>query len=425
MGDHEEHPVVPIAPMAPLVPKAVLYDWAQPAAENLATSILVPQIQGESFQITNNMLHLLQNTGLFSGSQVKDPQQHLKIFRSICKSQRQPNITPEAIKLLLFPFSVIGAAQTCQAIREQVPPPNKTAQQIDDILSFKQRPMESLHETWESFKGMLVICPHHGIPNLMSAPWHSNLMLGQRFYIRLSDNVKNIVDASAGGAFLSKTWREGQGLLDKMIQNSGWITKNAPITPVVHSVPLDPSNSMAENMATLLSQMSILTKRVQESGQKQQVHIVDTTNGGLSTSCISQPIGNQWPTGHDHQHYPEDMNYMSNYGGQRQGGQNWGQQNQQYRPAQSQFNSGNMGELDESMKLTEVTAQPAQEEGNIQIETEKEAEIVQKPVVDVAADKYQSQIIGKKRPSAPFPQRLAKYQKEEQYKKFLEMLKQI
>ncbi|XP_070010283.1 uncharacterized protein [Nicotiana sylvestris] len=34
-------------------------------------------------------------------------------------------------------------------------------------------------------------------------------------------------------------------------------------------------------------------------------------------------------------------------------------------------------------------------------------------------------MIGKKRPPAPFPQRLAKYQKEEQYKKFLEMLKQI
>ncbi|XP_019251357.1 PREDICTED: uncharacterized protein LOC109230299 [Nicotiana attenuata] len=31
----------------------------------------------------------------------------------------------------------------------------------------------------------------------------------------------------------------------------------------------------------------------------------------------------------------------------------------------------------------------------------------------------------KKRPTTPFPQRLAKYQKEEQYKKFLEILKQI
>ncbi|XP_070020561.1 uncharacterized protein [Nicotiana sylvestris] len=82
-------------------------------------------------------------------------------------------------------------------------------------------------------------------------------------------------------------------------------------------------------------------------------------------------------------------------------------------------------ELDESTKLTEVPVQPAQEENSIQNATEKEDETVQEPVVDVAADKDQSQLIGKKRPLAPFPQRLAKYQKEEQYKKFLEMLKQI
>ncbi|XP_070003177.1 uncharacterized protein [Nicotiana sylvestris] len=82
-------------------------------------------------------------------------------------------------------------------------------------------------------------------------------------------------------------------------------------------------------------------------------------------------------------------------------------------------------ELDESTKLTEVIVQPAQEENNIQIETEKEAETAQELVVEVVADKDQSQMIGKKRHPAPFPQRLAKYQKKEQYKKFLEMLKQI
>nr|XP_016514543.1 PREDICTED: uncharacterized protein LOC107831301 [Nicotiana tabacum] len=259
-----------VTEVAPLVPEGALYDWAQPTTNNLATAIVVPAIQAESFHITNNMLHLLQNKGLFSGTQLEDPQQYLKNFLSICKTQRQPNVTPEAIRLLLFPFSVTGAAQ--------FHPPNKTAQQIDEIMSFKQKPMETLHETWGRFKGMLVMCPHHSIPEQM---------LGQRFYMGLLDGLKNIVDASAGGAFLSKTWSEGQSLLDKMAQNSGWTSRNAPITPVVHSVPLDPSNTMAENMATLLTQMSILTKK---------------------------------------------------------GNQNWGQQTQQqYRPPQPQYNAGNMG----------------------------------------------------------------------------------
>ncbi|XP_070022508.1 uncharacterized protein [Nicotiana sylvestris] len=349
-----------------------------------------------------------------------------------------------------------------------------------------------------------------------------------------------------------------------MTQNSGWTTRNAPITPVVHSVPLDPSNTLAENMATLMTQMSILTKKVEESRQKQQVHIVDTTNGGLCTSCISQSIGSQWNAESDHHHNLENMNYVSNYGGQIQSGQNLGQQNQSYKPVQPQHNNGNMGamqpynnvapyqrpqgynnqnqhqgyhppqqqhgarqedvfarleammqqvigsnakmgerldahesaiknievqmgqisislnnrphgtlpadtqvnpkdqglkqlmavslrngrdldleqerdresrqaetlvpvpiDLDDSAKLIEMTVHPTQEETNTQIEVEKEVETAQEPVVEVVSDKEKTQIIGKKRPPAPFPQRLAKYQKEEQYKKFLEILKQI
>uniref|UniRef100_A0A1U7XR66 Uncharacterized protein LOC104236678 n=1 Tax=Nicotiana sylvestris TaxID=4096 RepID=A0A1U7XR66_NICSY len=82
-------------------------------------------------------------------------------------------------------------------------------------------------------------------------------------------------------------------------------------------------------------------------------------------------------------------------------------------------------ELDDSTRLTDVTIQPAQEEKNTQQETEKVAEAVEGPVVEIVAEKEKSQEIGKKRPPAPFPQRLAKLQKDEQYKKFFEMLKQI
>ncbi|XP_070026413.1 uncharacterized protein [Nicotiana sylvestris] len=82
-------------------------------------------------------------------------------------------------------------------------------------------------------------------------------------------------------------------------------------------------------------------------------------------------------------------------------------------------------ELDESTILTEVTVQPAQEEKNIQQETEKVAEPVEEPVVEIESYKEKYQVVGKKRPPAPFPQRLAKHQKEEQYKKFFEMFKQI
>jgi len=212
--------------VVPLVPETTLYDWAQPTADNLATTIAVPQIQVESFQITNNMLHLLQNKGLFSGH-IEDPQHHLKNFLSICLTQRQRNVTLDAIKLLWFPSlteeartwlnslpvnSITTWEELINQFLNKFYPPNKTAQQIDDILSYRQRPTESLQETWERFKGMLVKCPHHGIPDQM---------LGKIFYMGLADSLKANADASAGGAFLSKTFAECKILLDKMAQNSG------------------------------------------------------------------------------------------------------------------------------------------------------------------------------------------------------------
>nr|XP_009793605.1 PREDICTED: uncharacterized protein LOC104240459 [Nicotiana sylvestris] len=137
-------------------------------------------------------------------------------------------MTPEAIKLLLFPFSVTREALTwlnslpinsivtweelVKQFLNKFYPPNKTARQIDEILQYKQQPTETLQETWEIFKGML------------------------RFYMGLADNLKANVDASAGGAFLSKTFTECK----------------------------------AENMATLLTHMSIFTKKIDDMGTKQR-----------------------------------------------------------------------------------------------------------------------------------------------------------
>ncbi|XP_070035120.1 uncharacterized protein [Nicotiana tomentosiformis] len=58
-------------------------------------------------------------------------------------------------------------------------------------------------------------------------------------------------------------------------------------------------------------------------------------------------------------------------------------------------------------------------------EVAKEAEVSQEMTVEGVLEQDKTQITGRKRPPAPFPQRLAKYQKDEQYKKFMEMLKQI
>nr|XP_009604472.1 uncharacterized protein LOC104099244 [Nicotiana tomentosiformis] len=82
-------------------------------------------------------------------------------------------------------------------------------------------------------------------------------------------------------------------------------------------------------------------------------------------------------------------------------------------------------EVDESIELTKVRVQPAQEEINKEKEVMEETDKVQEKALEKVPEQNLTQAIGKKRAPAPFPQRLAKYQKDEQYKKFIEMLKQI
>ncbi|XP_019238119.1 PREDICTED: uncharacterized protein LOC109218220 [Nicotiana attenuata] len=213
--------------MAHLVLEAAQYDWAQPTADNLATAI---------------------NKGLFSGSYVEDPQRHLKNFLSICAMQRQHNMTPEAIRLLLFPFS---------------------------------KPTETLHETWERFKGLLVTCPHHGIPEQM---------LGQRFYMGLAHTLKANVDVSVGGAFFTKTFRESKILLNKMAQNSRWTTRNAPITPVVHSVALGPANSMGQMVPYQRQQGYNQQNQPQAYQQPPQQQIVRHKDGFAKLEGMMQQV---------------------------------------------------------------------------------------------------------------------------------------
>ncbi|XP_070009525.1 uncharacterized protein [Nicotiana sylvestris] len=337
MGDHEENPAVPI------VPEAALYDWAQLTTENLSTTIVVPQIQADSFHITNNMLHFLQNKGLFSGSQVEDPQQHLKNFLSICKTQRQPNVTPEAIK----------------------------------------RPIETLYETWERFKGMLVICPHHGIPDLM---------LGQRFYMGLSDSVKNINQQQGYHPPQQHGGRQEEGFARLEAMMWQVIGSNAKFNERV-----DAHDATIKNIEVQVGQISMSLNNRPHGTLRADTQINPKDQGPKQLMAVSL-------------HNGRDLDV---------------EQDRARETRQAETFIPVPIELDESTKQTEVPVQPAQEENSIQNATEKEVETVQEPVVDVAADKDQSQLIGKKRPLAPFPQRLAKYQKEEQYKKFFKMLKQI
>ncbi|GJV92205.1 reverse transcriptase domain-containing protein [Tanacetum coccineum] len=129
----------------------------------------------------------------------------------ITSTLKFPNIPNTSIKLMLFPFSLEGAARIW--LKKEPPrsifnwddlvskfinqffPPSKTTNLRNEITNFRQRFDESFSEAWDRFKDLLRACPHHGFSELHQL---------DTFYNALNSNDQDSLNFAAGGNFLDK-----------------------------------------------------------------------------------------------------------------------------------------------------------------------------------------------------------------------------
>ena len=132
----------------------------------------------------------------FTGLPSEDPNAHLASFLDIYDTFRTNEVSSDAIRLRLFPFSLRDKAKLwlnsltpnsitswdllSKAFLIKYYPPGKTAKYRQDLAGFKQQHSESLYEAWERFKDLQRNCPHHGIPY-----W----LLMQTFYQGLTESL--------------------------------------------------------------------------------------------------------------------------------------------------------------------------------------------------------------------------------------------
>nr|GEX44857.1 reverse transcriptase domain-containing protein [Tanacetum cinerariifolium] len=132
-----------------------------------------------------------------------------------------------AIKLMLFPFSLAGAAcrwlekepsrsiltwedLVSKFINEFSPP--RTTNLRNEISNFQQRFDESFHEAWDRYKYLLRACPHHGFTELHQL---------DTFYNALNPADQDSLNSAAGGNLLE---RRTQDVLT-IIENKSKIAK--------------------------------------------------------------------------------------------------------------------------------------------------------------------------------------------------------
>ncbi|KAH9697932.1 hypothetical protein KPL71_023814 [Citrus sinensis] len=210
--------------------------------------IIRPEVEAANFELKPVMFQMLQTVGQFNGLPNEDPHLHLKLFLEVSDAFKIAGATQDALRLRLFPYSLRDRARvwlnslpsdsitTWNELADKFLmkyfPSTKNAKLRNEITSFYQLEDESLYEAWERFKELLRRCPHHD-ESLYEA-WERFKELLRRcphhgipcciqletFYNGLNPSTRLMVDASANGALLSKSYIEVCEILERIANNN-------------------------------------------------------------------------------------------------------------------------------------------------------------------------------------------------------------
>nr|GEU69665.1 reverse transcriptase domain-containing protein [Tanacetum cinerariifolium] len=159
-----------------MVDQRTMAQLLQAPTEGYEDAIVVPSITADNFELKHGLLTIVQNKHFF-GHDKEDTHAHVRYFNKITSTLKFPNVPNTSIKLMLFPFSLEGAARIwlekepprsiftwddlVSKLINQFFPPSKTTNLRKEITNFQQRFDESFSEAWNRFKDLLRACPHH------------------------------------------------------------------------------------------------------------------------------------------------------------------------------------------------------------------------------------------------------------------------
>nr|GEW04324.1 reverse transcriptase domain-containing protein [Tanacetum cinerariifolium] len=133
----------------------------QAPTEGYEDAIVIPAITADNFELKHGLLTLVQNKQ-FHGHDKEDPHAYIRYFNKITSTLKSPNVPNTSIKLMLFPFSLEGAARIwlekepprsiltwddlVSKFINQFFPPSKTTSLRNEITNFQQRFDESFNQ---------------------------------------------------------------------------------------------------------------------------------------------------------------------------------------------------------------------------------------------------------------------------------------
>ncbi|GJX05907.1 hypothetical protein Tco_0193839 [Tanacetum coccineum] len=183
-----------------------MWESAKTVAPTPSSIIVRPDVDN-NFVINSTHLNMIRENK-FDGYLRADPHDHIREFLAICDMFKYGKTQSEAVKLLIFPFSLCDEAKTWfNELNEE-----------SITSNFSQNVCESLTEAWLRLKNMLRKCHGHGL---------TKGAIIQIFYHGLDEPTQGMLNETAGGIFLYKSPNQAfQFLDDKVLFKLDWPIKS-------------------------------------------------------------------------------------------------------------------------------------------------------------------------------------------------------
>ncbi|GJY06949.1 reverse transcriptase domain-containing protein [Tanacetum coccineum] len=188
--------------------------------KGIEDAIVIPAVLADQFELKPELLDFISNNSFF-GLENDDPHSHIRRFYQITRTLRLNQVPDDVLKLILFLFSLKGAAESwleneppcsittwddlVSKFLNRFYPHSKTREFRKEITNFQQVFGETFTEAWERFKDLLRKCPHHGFSLIHQVDF---------FYNGLSQFDQDFLNTTAGGNLMSKNTHEALTIIE-------------------------------------------------------------------------------------------------------------------------------------------------------------------------------------------------------------------
>nr|GEV58912.1 ribonuclease H-like domain-containing protein [Tanacetum cinerariifolium] len=226
-----------------MVGQRTMAELLRAPTEGYAEAIMVPPILAEQFKLKHTLINMMTPDQFFRLKK-DNPHDHIRWFNKITSTIKYKDVPNSSIKLMLFPFSLVGAA--CRWLEKE---PARS------ILTWKDL---------DRYKDLLHVYPHHGFTELHQL---------DIFYNALNPADQYSLNSAAGGNLFE---RRGQDVLTT-IENKSKV-RNSQNRSIVSQVKSSDANSSSS------SEIAKLTHSI-----NQQTSAVTTTMAAILKQFQATP----------------------------------------------------------------------------------------------------------------------------------------